>query len=1069
MAAEVRPYVGPRPFEESDRLFFFGRGDEAQHIVSLIVAHPVVLLHARSGAGKSSLVNADVIPRLRHLAIEGRDPPADSDEGAITEIIGPMRVSGQVPKGTAANMNVFANSALFTLQGADGGAASISEYLAALPAHSSNAAALRVLIFDQFEELFTHFEDRWRDRGAFVDDLGNALDADRRLRVLLVMREEFLAGIDTYATRLPERARSRFRLEPLKRPAAMLAVQGPLTKTGRRFAPEAAEKLVSQLLQLPAPGGVRHIEGEFIEPLHLQVVCQNIWESLPPKTQVITEDLITSHGNVEEALARHYELSLGKAVAAGAAEGELRRWFERMMITPNETRGLAYRDHQSTGGLDNRYVDILEHAYLLRNELRGGMAWYELSHDRFVGPILRANQQWRKRVEHGETTRERYESRAAEWMDGDRSASLLLTAPELAEIVEWQKTPAAAELGLSPALSELIQRSETAAARAGELASLAEARRLKSQRAMIIALTAVVLVVAGIALLAVTSAAKTQTQLAQWTVERANAEAKAKADENARAIREDAKLRMAVQEAALRAKSSTMRETLGSMSGNLATREQEFLALALGVRAVVDPSGGTDPTAADALRRALRAVSNSQWLSAPEKQVQRSDITEDGRYALIVTSGPLLVYNLADSTLPPKRITPPEGRRFTYAFIEAGRWIVAKSESDSGSASSERTEFSYYDLVTGLERTALTTQARVAYFVETDPSGRYIDMMKNRRFVRIDTQSEDKSTQSDFLINDVAEFESNYAVNFSRDGKFALIVRDADYAPEVSGRETEPATGTTREQAGEEANTDNLESLPESIPEEKLNEELPKTDAILVDLRSMTLRSFPFREEQASSYDLEFSADSESVAIARNDADSQIVSFWRVGDGTRIGPDITIPRPSKYIFDGREFLVITDDDATVWNVANNRKVRHNKMPRGSRIITKNTGIVLFRQEKDPYTSVFSWNASTGQIIGRINGLKTVDDGDINGDGTVFLVTRGDGMSRIWDTQRCPAAQGGHACNANESESTFANLSETALVGLACHELRTRGDDLYRDVKDRCSAVTSADAARNGRP
>jgi hypothetical protein len=1079
MPAEVRPYVGPRPFEESDRQLFFGRGDEAQHVVSMIVAHPVVLLHARSGAGKSSLVNADVIPRLRHLAIESAEEHTDADEGSGAEIIGPLRVSGQVPKGADAGMNVFAYNALLDLRGANDGVRSISEHLAALPAHSSESAALRVLIFDQFEELFTHFEDRWRDRAAFFDDIGNALDGDRRLRVLFVMREEFLAGIDAYATWLPERARTRFRLEPLKHDAAMLAVKGPLAKTGRRFAPEAAEKLVSQLLQLPASRGVRDIEGEFIEPLHLQVVCQNIWESLPVDAEVITEDLIKSRGNVEEALARHYERSLGKAIAAGAREGELRRWFERTLITPNETRGLVFRDRQATGGLDNRYIDILEHAYLLRNELRGGMPWYELSHDRFVGPILRSNQQWRKRLEHGETTRERYESRAADWINSGRPASLLLTAPEFTEIAEWQKTPAAAELGVSPALSELIQRSETVAARAGELASVAEAKRLKGQRAAIIAMTVVVLIAAGVALWAAMSRAETRTRVAQLTAREAQfraAIAGAEAEKKAKATQADDDLRMAVQNAAMRAKSSTMRETLGSTSGNLATREQEFLALALGIRAVADPSGATDPVAADALRRALRAFSDSRWLSAPEKQIQRNDLTADGRYAMILTREELLVYDLAQSAVSPKRIKPPEGRYFDVAFIEAGRRILGRSLSLSDSDNGSR--FSYYDLATGVERTPLTTRVRGAKYVDTDPSGRYIDMMNDRRFVRIDTQSEKEPETSDVLVSESAVYRTNYHVGFSPDGKFALIVRDSHHAPETKDAteseeptetsstvvvplhtaDFEPASGAVAANAAEEEET--LESLADALAAENVDDEPRQlTNAVLVDRRSMTSRPFPFDEEQSASYEVQFSPDSQSVVIYRKEEHTVTASFCRVDDGSRIAPDIPFASSSSTVYDGREFAVFTDADVTVWNVAENREVRHYALPPGNNIVTKNTGIVLLKRDNKPYQSVFSWNAFTGRMVGRIDGLKTVHDADVDETGAVFLVTRIDGMSRVWDTRRCQAAvRGVRACNATLSESTFTDLTERPLVDLACRELRTWAPDLYDEVKDRCSAV-----------
>ena len=58
------PYVGARPFEREDQPYFFGRDEEARQLTSLVIAHRVVLFYAPSGAGKTSLLKAKVIPDL---------------------------------------------------------------------------------------------------------------------------------------------------------------------------------------------------------------------------------------------------------------------------------------------------------------------------------------------------------------------------------------------------------------------------------------------------------------------------------------------------------------------------------------------------------------------------------------------------------------------------------------------------------------------------------------------------------------------------------------------------------------------------------------------------------------------------------------------------------------------------------------------------------------------------------------------------------------------------------------------------------------------------------------------
>ena len=64
------PYPGPRPFECYEQGLFFGRDHEVAELFSLVTAHRVVLLYAQSGAGKTSILNAGVIPVLTKESFE---------------------------------------------------------------------------------------------------------------------------------------------------------------------------------------------------------------------------------------------------------------------------------------------------------------------------------------------------------------------------------------------------------------------------------------------------------------------------------------------------------------------------------------------------------------------------------------------------------------------------------------------------------------------------------------------------------------------------------------------------------------------------------------------------------------------------------------------------------------------------------------------------------------------------------------------------------------------------------------------------------------------------------------
>src|SRR5262245_20545262 len=60
--ALVNPFVGPRSFQAGEALY--GRDREIRDLRGLLIAERIVLLHSPSGAGKTSLVQAALIPEL---------------------------------------------------------------------------------------------------------------------------------------------------------------------------------------------------------------------------------------------------------------------------------------------------------------------------------------------------------------------------------------------------------------------------------------------------------------------------------------------------------------------------------------------------------------------------------------------------------------------------------------------------------------------------------------------------------------------------------------------------------------------------------------------------------------------------------------------------------------------------------------------------------------------------------------------------------------------------------------------------------------------------------------------
>lgn len=429
---EFNPFVGPRPFEriKEDSARFFGRTQETEEIVSLIFGHPVILVYAQSGAGKTSLFNASVAPALEENGFE---------------VLPLTRVGGIVPRGISLKeiKNLYIFNALLKMDPEIDPQSLVSKSLPATlerrprSTDENGQPRPRVIVFDQFEELFTYTPQQWREqREGFFHQVSDALEADPLLRVVFVIREDFLAELDPYARSLPERLRTRYRLERLGETAALRAVRDPLASTSRKFAPGVAEDLVQELLTMrtvDATGKTAEIKGQYVEPVQLQVVCVTLWSTLEPDVteiqQVHLEDF-----DVNDALSNFYISAVESAAKeTGVSETTLRNWFGRTLITPMGTRSTVFRGEERTGGVENSAVDFLESRHIIRAEFRAGARWYELTHDRLVEPILQNNQEWYK------THLSLFQRQAELWIQQGRSKGLLLSGEELEKAGEDAK------------------------------------------------------------------------------------------------------------------------------------------------------------------------------------------------------------------------------------------------------------------------------------------------------------------------------------------------------------------------------------------------------------------------------------------------------------------------------------------------------------------------------------------------------------------------------------------------------------------------------------------------------
>lgn len=427
------PYKGPLAFEEKDAPWFFGRDADAQALTALAVSERLVLFCAQSGSGKTSLINARLIPELRNLEFN---------------VLPPARVSGELPSRTMPS-NVYAYCVLKSLNWIRRPEDTLDGFLRTSRADDSRP---RVLILDQFEEILSAHPEHWQQREEFFRQLRRALQDDPTLSILLVMRDDRIAGLERYIPLISGQLRARFHMERLRWEQAVEAIREPAARAGRPFDEGVAEGLATDLCQIRIADQETPITGEFVEPVQLQVVCSQLWENLKDKPgEGITADDTRRCANVNEALESFYQSAIERAAReSGVTITRLCYWCETVLITPTGIRAQVPREKDATGGLPNKAIDALVDAHLIRPEEARGGVWYELAHDRLVQPVLQSNQK--------AAGPKRLVVDAQKWKSSGQSSNLLYSGQQLKEVLRSDKVRQGA---LSPLEKEFLDAART--------------------------------------------------------------------------------------------------------------------------------------------------------------------------------------------------------------------------------------------------------------------------------------------------------------------------------------------------------------------------------------------------------------------------------------------------------------------------------------------------------------------------------------------------------------------------------------------------------------------------------
>jgi hypothetical protein len=418
------PWLGLASFTEETREYFYGREAEVAELARRVQRKLLTILFGQSGLGKTSILRAGLVPRLRtqgycpvYVRIDyGREAPEPADQ-IKAAIAATARRSGEW---TRAGVAVEGESLWEFLHHRDD-----------VLQDESGKTLIPLLIFDQFEEIFTlaQSDDFGRARAArFIADLSDLVEnrppkeLEERLeeddaaaekfdftrgdyRVLISLREDYLAPLEGLKNSMPSITQNRLRLAPMTGSQALEAVLRP----GGRL---VTEDVAAAIVRFVA-GGAEIVNAE-VEPSLLSLICRELNDKriAEGRTEISLDLLAGSHATI---LAEFYERALADQPAA------VRRVIEDELLTESGYRENIAEERITSlfaaAGAAPGTLPLLVNRRLLRIEERLDVRRVELTHD-VLCAVVKASRDLR----HERETRDRTERLLSEQRDRELAA-----------------------------------------------------------------------------------------------------------------------------------------------------------------------------------------------------------------------------------------------------------------------------------------------------------------------------------------------------------------------------------------------------------------------------------------------------------------------------------------------------------------------------------------------------------------------------------------------------------------------------------------------------------------------
>lgn len=486
------PYRGLSAFDEQHALFFFGRKAAADDILRRLgdrLANPgILVVSGVSGAGKSSLLKAGVLPRIA--------------EAGLADIPGKSPWTRMVLTPTSAPVRELATHISSVT---DGNAAALARDLSEHPSDLPDAirvAALRngrgrlLLIIDQFEQVFTQCQDE-KERKGFIAALHAAATAEvgpageSVALVVLVVRADFEARCLEY-DELADAVDERYLVRPMTEAELRQAITGPAELARGAVSNPLVELLVQAVRpkspRAPALPGAATIAG--VLP-HLSHVLDQAWRSRAASGELTIADYERA-GGIEGSIAASAALAYGGLTRSQQVVAQ--SVFMRLVTTSSDLVVSAARatedELRQTSPAED--VDAVLGAFASQRLLTFGDGYVEISHE----VLLTAWEQLRTWLDGDRSAMAHYSrlvADARDWDKNNRSATYLYAAGRLGEIAsaikEWADAPGRYPLG--GATGQFLSWSQRAARRG----------RLR-RRGLVAAVTTLVIVAGAVGIFA---------------------------------------------------------------------------------------------------------------------------------------------------------------------------------------------------------------------------------------------------------------------------------------------------------------------------------------------------------------------------------------------------------------------------------------------------------------------------------------------------------------------------------------------------------------------------------------